>query len=195
MPNITMVWAIWAAPKPAMYLRIWNQMDTSSRPRPTTVKPMTAPEEKATLRPRFRLSWAALAVRALAEVAIFMPTKPARPDQMPPVRKAKGINQLSSMSSHAKINKITKTIIKIFATVVYWRLRYALAPFRIDEASFCISSVPSENFNTFFACVKAKISAIRAPANPSQNKFSIDLPHSFVLENPCTARLFRYKRQ
>ena len=55
--------------------------------------------------------------------------------------------------------------------------------------------VPSENFNTFFACVKAKISAIRAPANPSQNKFSIDLPHSFVLENPCTARLFRYKRQ
>ena len=46
--------------------------------RPTTVKPMTAPEEKATFRPRFRLSWAALAVRALELVAIFMPMKPAR---------------------------------------------------------------------------------------------------------------------
>jgi len=84
---------------------------------------MTAPEEKATFRPRLRLSWAALAVRALAEVAIFMPTKPARPDQMPPVRKAKGINQLSSIPTPAKINKMTKTMIKIFATVVYWRLR------------------------------------------------------------------------
>ena len=123
MPNMTMVWAIWAASNPAMYLRMWNQMDTSSRPRPTTVKPMTAPEEKATFRPRLRLSWAALAVRALAEVAIFMPTKPARPDQMPPVRKAKGINQLSSIPTLAKINKMTKTMIKIFATVVYWRLR------------------------------------------------------------------------
>ena len=56
MPNITMVWAILAASKWAMYFRMWNQMDTSSRPRPTTVKPMTAPEEKATFRPRFRLS-------------------------------------------------------------------------------------------------------------------------------------------
>ena len=36
----------------------------SRRPRPTTVKPMTAPEEKATLRPLFRLSLAAWAVRA-----------------------------------------------------------------------------------------------------------------------------------
>ena len=78
MPNMTMVWAIFSAGKPAMYLRMWNQMDTSSRPRPTTVKPMTAPEENATLRPRLRLSWAALAVRALALVAIFMPMKPAR---------------------------------------------------------------------------------------------------------------------
>ena len=72
-------------------------MEMSSRPRPTTVKPMTEPEEKATRRPRFRLSEAAWAVRALALVAIFMPTKPASMDQMPPVRKAKGVN-LDSIS-------------------------------------------------------------------------------------------------
>ena len=48
-------------------------MVTSSMPRPTTEKPMTLPEEKATRSPLFRLSLAALAVRALAEVAIFMP--------------------------------------------------------------------------------------------------------------------------
>ena len=50
-----------------------NQMEMSSMPRPTTVKPMTEPEEKATRRPWFRLSIAAFAVRALALVEIFMP--------------------------------------------------------------------------------------------------------------------------
>ena len=35
------------------------QMEISSMPRPTTVKPMTEPEEKATRRPLFRLSEAA----------------------------------------------------------------------------------------------------------------------------------------
>ena len=34
-------------------------MEISSMPRPTTVKPMTEPEEKATRRPLFRLSEAA----------------------------------------------------------------------------------------------------------------------------------------
>ena len=46
-------------------------------PSPTTVKPMTEPEEMATRSPRLRLSLAALAVRALALVAMRMPTKPA----------------------------------------------------------------------------------------------------------------------
>ena len=41
-------------------------------------KPMTEPEEIATRSPRLRLSLAALAVRALEEVAILMPMKPAR---------------------------------------------------------------------------------------------------------------------
>ena len=78
MPNMTMVWAVLAASKPAMYLRMWSHTEMSSSPSPTTVKPITAPEEKATRSPRSRLSLAAWAVRALAAVAIFMPTKPAR---------------------------------------------------------------------------------------------------------------------
>ena len=67
------------------------QNDRSKSPRPTTVKPMTLPAEKATRRPRFRLSEAALAVRQLAMVAVFMPMKPARPLKKPPVTKAKGV--------------------------------------------------------------------------------------------------------
>ena len=51
-------------------------MVMSSMPRPTTVKPITEPEENATRRPLFRLSEAACAVRALELVAIFMPMKP-----------------------------------------------------------------------------------------------------------------------
>ena len=57
-------------------MRMWNHTEMSNRPRPTTVKPMTAPEEKATFSPLFRLSEAACAVRALEEVAILMPTNP-----------------------------------------------------------------------------------------------------------------------
>ena len=64
----------------------------SSRPSATTVKPITEPAEKATLRPLFRLSEAACVVLAFAWVAIFMPMKPASIDHTPPVRKAKGVN-------------------------------------------------------------------------------------------------------
>ena len=74
----------------------------SSIPRPTTVKPMTEPEENATRRPLFRLSEAAWAVRALALVAIFMPTKPASIEKMPPVMKAKGVNLDSMVPPEAK---------------------------------------------------------------------------------------------
>ena len=90
-------------------------------PRPTTVKPMTEPEEKATRSPLFRLSEAAWAVRALALVAIFMPTKPASMDQMPPVTKAKGVNweSISPPEPKAMTSKMTNTTAKTFATVVY----------------------------------------------------------------------------
>ncbi len=78
MPNMTIVLAIVSASQWKPYSRMRNQTETSSIPRPTTVKPMTEPEEMATRSPRFRLSLAALAVRALAVVAMRMPTKPAR---------------------------------------------------------------------------------------------------------------------
>ena len=115
-------------------------------PRPTTVKPMTEPEEKATRRPLLRLSEAACAVRALELVAIFMPMKPASMDQMPPVRKAKGVNLESICPPEAKamINRITNTTTKTFATVVYWCFRYALAPSRMEAAILRIFSFPSE---------------------------------------------------
>ena len=78
MPNMTMVLAMMVESQPKPYFRMRNQTDTSRIPRPTTVKPMTEPEEMATRRPRLRLSLAALAVRALEDVAILMPMKPAR---------------------------------------------------------------------------------------------------------------------
>ena len=65
-------------------------MAMSSKPRPTTTKPITAPERKATFRPLSSESRAALAVRAEANVAVFMPKNPARPEKKPPVRKANG---------------------------------------------------------------------------------------------------------
>ena len=89
-------------------------MVMSSMPRPTTVKPMTEPEEKATRRPRFRLSEAAWAVRALELVAIFMPMKPASMDQIPPVRNAKGVNleSISPPLAKAMISRTIKTTSK-----------------------------------------------------------------------------------
>ena len=77
MPNMTIVFAMVSASQRKPYSSIRNQTDTSSMPSPTTVKPMTEPEDMATRRPRLRLSFAALAVRALAVVAMRIPTKPA----------------------------------------------------------------------------------------------------------------------
>ena len=84
----TSVWASDASWTKA--LRINHQMEMSSKPSPTTVNPITAPERKATLSPAFRERDVAWAVRAEAYVAVFMPTKPARPEKKPPVRKANG---------------------------------------------------------------------------------------------------------
>lgn len=77
-------------------LRMMYQMEMSRRPRPTTTRPITAPERKATRRPPLRLSRAALAVRAEALVAVFMPRKPERPEKKPPVRNATGTHSFWS---------------------------------------------------------------------------------------------------
>ena len=74
-------------------------MEMSRSPSPTTVKPMTEPAEKATLRPRFRLLWQAAAVRALALVAICMPTNPDRPEKNPYRLQGPTLEELSVMKA------------------------------------------------------------------------------------------------
>ena len=86
---------------------------------------MTLPEEKATRRPRFRLSLAACAVRALALVAIFIPINPASMEKIPPVRKAKGVTFESIFPPEPKAmtSRRTNTTANTLKTVVYCCLR------------------------------------------------------------------------
>jgi hypothetical protein len=64
-------------------LKTRNQTEMSRIAKPTTTRPMTAPERKATVRPSLSELLAAKAVRALALVAIFMPNQPHRPESRP----------------------------------------------------------------------------------------------------------------
>ena len=175
MPFITMMLPrVTGSSIPAPRRRITNQREMSSIPSPTTVKPMTEPEEKATRSPLFRLSLAAWAVRALEFVAIFIPTRPASMDQIPPVRKAKGVN-LESMAPpvpKAMASSRRNTTTKTLATVAYWCDRYALAPERMAEAIFFMASLPSEKASTRLLCSHANRIAAAAPRKPIQYKFS-----------------------
>ena len=106
-------------PKPKR--RMKNHMVISSIPRATTVKPMTEPEENATRSPRFRLSEAAWAVRALELVAIFIPMRPASMENTPPVTKAKGVKRESILPPEPKAmaSSSTNTTKNTLQTVVY----------------------------------------------------------------------------
>ena len=157
-------------------LRMKYQMVRSSRPRPTTVKPMTVPASKATRRPELRLLEAALAVRQLAMVAVRMPTKPARPEKNAPVRKANGVNQ-ESMPANAMQIIAAKTTARKIATPAYWRLRYALAPSLTHLEILAISGVPSgalctllnfknENTRAIIEPMPVKMNAIDSICNP-----------------------------
>ena len=66
------------------------QIEISNNPNPTTVSPITAPLLKATFKPEFKDRVAAFAVRADANVAVFIPINPANPEKKPPVKNAKG---------------------------------------------------------------------------------------------------------
>ena len=90
MPKVSIVVVMAMRLLSVSWLSTRNQMAMSNRPKPTTVRPITAPERKAIFKPPSRLLRAALAVRALAYVAVFIPKKPARPLKKPPVRKANG---------------------------------------------------------------------------------------------------------
>jgi len=66
-------------------------MDRWTRERPTTVSPITEPDENASRRPSLRLRDAACAVRAFDLVAVDIPMYPASPEKNPPLRNAKGV--------------------------------------------------------------------------------------------------------
>ncbi len=69
------------------------------------------------LRPLSRLSDAAWAVRTLARTETSMPTKPAAPDRMEPIRKPTAARQPISKPTATRITTPT------MAMVVYWRRR------------------------------------------------------------------------
>ena len=162
IPNVSIAPVISAGASLNTYFKSANQMDISKRPRPTTVKPITDPAEKAILSPRLSPSLHALAVLALDAVAIFIPTKPERPEKNPPVTNAKGTNHVS-IPNAAITHRITNIAAKNTDTTVFCLLRYALAPARTDCEIVFIFSVPSENLSTFFAVNNAKTSAATAP--------------------------------
>ena len=122
IPKVSMALVISAASSLNTKRSSMNHTLMSSRPRPTTVKPMTEPAENATRRPLFRPSRQALAVRQLALVAMRMPTKPDRPEKKPPVRNAKGTNHVSSLQA-AIMHSTTIMQTKNTPTTVYCRFR------------------------------------------------------------------------
>ena len=118
MPKVSMAAVMSLRGRWNTYLSSRYQPEISSRPRPTTVKPMTVPAEKATFKPEFRLSRQALAVRELEAVAIFMPTKPLRPEKKPPEMKAKGTNHVRKWSAAIR-HRITNMQAKNTRTTLY----------------------------------------------------------------------------
>ena len=175
-----------------------NQKDRSKSPRPTTVKPMTAPALNATFRPEFRLSVAAQAVRQLAAVAIFMPMKPDRPEKKPPVIKAKGTNMVrnppAAMAANSR-NMATKNR----NTPRYWRFRYAPAPLRTAMEIRTISREPGSLFRTPRARYAANSRAMTEPTGARYERF-IDKPpfdvrkekNASLPEYRTKIRLFQY---
>ena len=157
-------------------------MDRSRRPRPTTMKPMTEPAENATRRPRLRPSLAALAVRALAAVAIFIPIKPERPEKKPPVIKAKGTNGVIKSVEKPRTRRIRNIAAKKIPTIIYCRFKYALAPLRMFIAMPAILSEPSENLSTRAAIITANRIASTAPTGVRNMR-------SITFATPLTERM------
>ena len=102
-----------------IHFKIAYQTVISSKPKPTTVSPITAPERKATCSPASRLFWAPAAVRLLAQVAVFIPKKPASPEKKPPVMKAKGTYLLCTDNTNEAKNRSPKITTKNNATTLY----------------------------------------------------------------------------
>ena len=166
IPNVSIVLVISSIGSLNTSLRSRYQIEISSSPSPTTVKPITEPAENATFRPLFRLFWHAAAVLAFALVAICIPTNPDRPEKKPPVTKAKGTNHVSRPRA-AITNRITNITAKNPIRILYWRRRYAIAPLWMDPEIFFMVSFPSGKRSTFCALLATNKSAMMEPNSVS----------------------------
>ena len=165
---------------------------TPARPRPTTLIPMTVPEENATFKASPIDVCAASVVRTLAVVAVRMPRKPAMTEHRAPTRKqsavpprtgpsASGIEKLSvpsssvlslSLSRHhwnfSQPPASTKTVsalprmITKKKRIVYSVRRNAIAPLRMAPDRRTISSLPAGHLLSRRESTIAAIMAITA---------------------------------
>ena len=126
MPKVSMVVVMMESlliPSGIKWFRITNHSEMSSKARPTTTRPMTAPERKAICSPLFSECLAPAVVRLEAKVAVRMPRKPASPEKKPPVMKANGTQGFCVCSTKAMKENRINIRRKTKATTRYWRLR------------------------------------------------------------------------
>ena len=142
-----------------------NQTETSSRAKPTTTRPMTAPERKATLRPSFSDSFTAKVVRADAFVAIFMPNQPHRPEKRPAIGTPTAVI-FDWIPAKPSTSRIATSTMKTTKTTLYCRVRYAMAPLRTASAISTMFASPSERLITVRLKRNAAMRAAMAPAGP-----------------------------
>ena len=154
------------------------------------------------------LRWAAAAVRRLACTAMYMPMKPARPEQKAPTRNAIAVRTPwpgSLPSQPISTPMMTAAATASTAMVRYCRFRNAIAPSKIRLATSCIALVPRSWESTSRASQAAnRIAMIPASNTTGQNCIgTLVLLHSrrptphragqSVRDGrrPCGARLWR----
>ncbi len=103
-----------------------------------TVSPMIEPPKKATESAAGAPSvWAAVVVRTLALVAVYMPIQPAEAEDRAPTTKAMAVSVPSAKY------KITSSTLANSASMVYSRRIKTMAPSWIASAIFLMLSAPS----------------------------------------------------
>ena len=156
---------------------------TPSRLSATTRKPETAPPRSETLMASLTLRWAAAAVRRLAWTAMYMPMKPARPEQNAPTRKATAVRIpcAGSLASPPISTPMIRAATSASSEMVrYWRFRKAIAPSKIRAATSCIAFVPVSCERTSRASQAANRTAIIPASNTTgQNSIGTCVPPTF----------------
>ena len=156
---------------------------TPSRLSATTRKPETAPPRSETLMASLTLRCAAAAVRRLAWTAMYMPMKPARPEQNAPTRKATAVRIpcAGSLASPPISTPMIRAATSASSEMVrYWRFRKAIAPSKIRAATSCIAFVPVSCERTSRASHAANRTAtIPASNTTGQNSIGTCVPPTF----------------